>query len=111
MLRADILDAIDYRMKSVKRNFDQPFGGVQVLMIGDLFQLPPIVRDQEWQVLGRFYPSMHFFEAHALRQSGMVYVELDKIFRQSDEQFIRILNNLRNNRPTTTRRMRSTRGN
>lgn len=101
MLRADILDAIDYRMKSVKRNFDQPFGGVQVLMIGDLFQLPPIVRDQEWQVLGRFYPSMHFFEAHALRQSGMVYVELDKIFRQSDEQFIRILNNLRNNRPTT----------
>lgn len=97
MLRADILDAIDYRMRSVKRNFQDPFGGVQVLMIGDLFQLPPIVREQEWQVLGKFYKSMHFFEAHALKQSGLVYIELDKIFRQKDDTFIKLLNNLRNN--------------
>jgi len=100
MLRADILDAIDYRMRSVKRNFDEPFGGVQVLMIGDLYQLPPIVKDHEWQVLNQFYKSMHFFEAHAIRQSGMVYLELDKIFRQKDEKFIAILNHLRDNEAT-----------
>ncbi|WP_075351523.1 helix-turn-helix domain-containing protein [Algoriphagus marinus] len=100
MLRADVLDAIDYRMRSVKGNYRDPFGGVQVLMIGDLYQLPPIVRDQEWEVLRQFYPSMHFFEAHALRNSGMVYLELDKIFRQQDEQFIRLLNHLRDNEVT-----------
>ncbi|WP_304518075.1 helix-turn-helix domain-containing protein [Cecembia rubra] len=97
MLRADILDAIDFRLKSVKGNFKEPFGGVQVLMIGDLFQLPPIVRENEWEILSKFYNSMHFFEAHALRESGMVYLELDKIFRQKDEKFINILNHLRDN--------------
>ncbi|MCK5206902.1 MAG: AAA family ATPase, partial [Cyclobacteriaceae bacterium] len=97
MLRADILDAIDYRMRSVKGNFYQSFGGVQVLMIGDLYQLPPIVKDHEWHVLNTYYKSMHFFEALALKQDGMVYIELDKIFRQQDEKFIGILNNLRNN--------------
>jgi hypothetical protein len=101
MLRADILDAIDYRMRSVKRNYKVPFGGVQVLLIGDLYQLPPIVKDQEWSVLSRFYKSMHFFEAKAIQNSGMVYLELDKIFRQQDDVFIRILNNLRDNRATT----------
>lgn len=100
MLRADILDAIDYRMKSIKRNFDEPFGGVQVLLIGDLFQLPPIVKDYEWQILGKFYKSMHFFEAKALQNSGLVYLELNKIFRQQDDHFIHILNNLRENKTT-----------
>jgi hypothetical protein len=100
MLRADILDAVDYRMRSVKRNYKVPFGGVQVLLIGDLYQLPPVVKDQEWTVLSRFYKSMHFFEAKALQNSGMVYLELDKIFRQQDDVFIRILNNLRDNRAT-----------
>jgi ATP-dependent exoDNAse (exonuclease V) alpha subunit len=101
MLRADILDAIDYRLRSVKRNYNVPFGGVQVLLIGDLYQLPPIVKDQEWSVLSRFYKSMHFFEAKALQNSGMIYLELDKIFRQQDDIFIRILNNLRDNRATS----------
>ncbi|MCU0400372.1 MAG: AAA family ATPase, partial [Algoriphagus sp.] len=100
MLRADILDAIDYRMRSVKRNYHVPFGGVQVLFIGDLYQLPPVVKDEEWSVLSRFYKSMHFFEAKALQNSGLVYLELDKIFRQQDETFIRILNNLRDNKST-----------
>lgn len=100
MLRADVLDAIDYRLRSVKRNFNTPFGGVQVLMIGDLFQLPPIVRENEWQVLSRFYPSMHFFEARVLQESGLVYLELDKIFRQQDEGFIQVLNHLRENSVT-----------
>ncbi len=98
MLRADILDAIDYRMKSARRNFREPFGGVQVLLIGDLYQLPPIVREQEWPVLNQFYRSMHFFEAHALQDSGLVYLELDKIFRQKDETFISLLNHLRDNK-------------
>jgi hypothetical protein len=100
MVRADILDAIDYRMRSVKGNYQVPFGGVQVLLIGDLYQLPPVVKDEEWTILSRFYNSMHFFEAKALQQSGMVYLELDKIFRQQDETFIRILNNLRDNKST-----------
>ncbi len=100
MLRADVLDAIDFRMRSVKGNYKEPFGGVQVLMIGDLYQLPPIVKDHEWQVLNRFYNSMHFFEAKALQNSGMVYLELDKIFRQEDEEFIQVLNHLRDNQIT-----------
>ncbi|MCK5138082.1 MAG: helix-turn-helix domain-containing protein [Bacteroidales bacterium] len=97
MLRADILDAIDYRMRSVKANFSQSFGGTQVIMIGDLYQLPPIVKDDEWHVLKNYYKSMHFFEALALKSDEMVYIELDEIFRQQDEKFIGILNNLRNN--------------
>ncbi len=100
MLRADVLDAIDYRMRSVKGNFQDAFGGVQVLMIGDLYQLPPIVREHEWEVLRKFYPSMHFFEARVFQNTGMVYLELDKIFRQQDEEFIRVLNHLRDNEVT-----------
>ena len=97
MLRADLLDAIDYRMRSVKSNFGRSFGGVQVLFIGDLFQLPPIVNDAEWGVLRNYYKSMHFFEAHALKYDPPTYIELNKIFRQDDEVFIGLLNNLRNN--------------
>lgn len=97
MLRADVLDAIDFRMRSVKGNFRQSFGGVQLLMIGDLYQLPPIVKDHEWHVLREHYRSIHFFESQGLRQDGFVYLELDKIFRQRDERFIGLLNNLRNN--------------
>lgn len=101
MLRADVLDAIDYRLRSAKGLFNVPFGGVQLLLIGDLFQLPPIVKDNEWQTMRQFYKSMHFFEAQALKKSGFVYLELDKIFRQQDDTFIHLLNNLRNNIATT----------
>lgn len=97
MLRADLLDAIDSRMRTVKRNYSQPFGGVQLLMIGDMYQLPPIVKDEEWSKMSQYYRSPHFFESVGLRQSGFVYIELDKIFRQQDDTFISILNNLRNN--------------
>lgn len=101
MLRADVLDAIDYRLRSVKRNYNTPFGGVQLLMIGDLMQLPPIVRDDEWRVLSQFYPSMYFFEARAFKDAGLVYLELDKIFRQQDVEFITVLNHLRENKVTS----------
>lgn len=102
MLRADVLDAIDYRLRSIKRNYQVPFGGVQVLMIGDLYQLPPIVKNEEWSVLQRYYSSIHFFAAKVLQDSGLVYLELDKIFRQSDPRFIEILNHLRENKVTQT---------
>ncbi|MBL7963711.1 MAG: AAA family ATPase [Flavobacteriales bacterium] len=100
MLRADLLDAIDFRMRSVRQRRDLPFGGAQVLMIGDLFQLPPVVKDEEWNVLRRWYTSMHFFEARVLKEAGYAHIELDKIFRQQDDRFIRILNNLRDDRVT-----------
>ena len=101
MLRADLLDAVDYRMRSVKGNHARSFGGAQVLFIGDLFQLPPVVKDQEWGVLSRYYASAHFFEARALKAEGYVHIELDKIFRQQDGDFIHILNNFRNNTVTS----------
>ena len=100
MLRADVLDAIDYRMRSVRGNFSQAFGGVQVLMIGDLYQLPPIVKEHEWSLLKRYYHSAYFFEAKALQAEGFVFIELDKVYRQSDAAFITLLNHLRENQIT-----------
>lgn len=97
MLRADLLDAIDYRLKAARGNFYQSFGGVQVLFIGDLYQLPPVVKGKDARVLARYYPTLWFYEATALRHASPVYIELDKIFRQQDNTFINILNNLRNN--------------
>ncbi len=102
MLRADLLDAIDHRLKAARGNFAQSFGGVQMLFIGDLYQLPPVVKREEDAVLKRYYNSPWFFESKALKQDGFVYIELDKIFRQNDDKFIDLLNNLRNNNPTET---------
>lgn len=99
MLRADILDAIDTVLRKIRRR-NQVFGGVQVLFIGDLQQLPPVVKAKEWEFLRRYYPTMFFFEAHALRNNLPLYIELEKIYRQTDQQFINILNNLRDNRLT-----------
>ena len=97
MLRADLLDAIDFRMRAVRQNRRESFGGAQVLLIGDLYQLPPVVKDDEWRVMQRYYASMHFFESQVLKQHGYAHIELDRIFRQQDDRFIHILNNLRNN--------------
>lgn len=99
MLRADLLDAIDARLRMVKRN-RKPFGNVQLLLIGDMYQLPPVIKDAEWTVLRKHYESPHFFSSKALSEAGCVYVELDRIFRQQDNEFISILNNLRNNETT-----------
>ena len=96
MLRADILDAIDFIIRRVRRS-DQPFGGVQVLFIGDLLQLPPVVKNEEWRVLQNYYPGMFFFHSQVIRQHPILYIELKKIYRQTDDRFIHVLNNLRNN--------------
>jgi len=96
MLRADLLDAIDYMMQSVRQS-KRPFGGIQVLFIGDLLQLPPVVKNEEWQVLRNYYSGKFFFHSHVIQQNPPLYIELSKIYRQSDDTFISILNNLRNN--------------
>jgi len=100
MLRADLMDAIDFMLQSVRKK-KQAFGGVQVLFIGDLLQLPPIIRDEEWKTLRKYYSGKFFFHSHVVQTNPPLYVELSKIFRQTDEIFINLLNNLRNNNITT----------
>jgi uncharacterized protein YpbB len=96
MLRADLLDAMDFMMQTVRKK-SSPFGGVQVLYIGDLLQLPPVIRDEEWRTLRTYYKGKFFFHSHVIQQNPPLYIELSKIFRQTDDAFISILNNLRNN--------------
>ncbi|MEP2509503.1 MAG: AAA family ATPase, partial [Reichenbachiella sp.] len=98
MLRADLLDAIDVILKSVRRNNWSGFGGVQVLFIGDLFQLPPVVRNSEWAVLQKYYKTISFFDAKALQDTPPIYLELKNIYRQSDQKFINLLNKIRNDK-------------
>ena len=99
MLRSDLMDAIDFMLQSVRRK-NHPFGGVQVLFIGDLLQLPPIIREEEWRTLRSYYKGKFFFHSHVIQQNPPLYIELSKIFRQTDGQFISVLNNLRNNKIT-----------
>lgn len=99
MLRADILDAIDVALKHFRRN-KLPFGGVQMLYIGDLFQLPPVVQNEEWEELSKYYGGTFFFHAQSIRQSVPIYIELKKIYRQNEQFFIDILNHVRNNEMT-----------
>lgn len=96
MLRADLLDAMDFMMQTVRKR-NQPFGGVQVLFIGDLLQLPPVIREDEWYTLKKYYKGKFFFHSLVVQQNPPLYIELDKIFRQTDDAFISVLNNLRNN--------------
>lgn len=99
MLRADLLDAIDWTLRNVRRS-NVPFGGVQVLFIGDLLQLPPVVRNEEWNILKHYYSGMFFFNARVINDQQPLYIELSTIYRQQDKEFIQVLNNLRDNRIT-----------
>ncbi|HBL77485.1 MAG: hypothetical protein A2W90_10465 [Bacteroidetes bacterium GWF2_42_66] len=96
MVRADVLDGIDEVLRRF-RNRNKPFGGVQLLMIGDLQQLAPIVKDDEWDLLKNYYETCFFFSSHALKRSKWVGIELTQIFRQSDLKFIELLNKVREN--------------
>ena len=97
MVRADLLDSVDAVLRRHRRN-DQPFGGVQLLMIGDLHQLSPVAKQDEWQLLKQYYESIYFFSSHALDPAAMVTIELKHIYRQSDARFIQLLNRVRDNR-------------
>lgn len=97
MVRCDLLDAMDTILRSFRKKHHQPFGGVQVLCIGDLFQLPPVVRGEEWNVLREFYSTPYFFGARSFEQSPFLYLELKKVYRQNEQRFIDVLNQIRNN--------------
>lgn len=99
MLRADLLDAMNEMLQHVRRS-QSPFGGVQILFIGDLWQLPPVVKSNEWNVLKKYYNGIYFFNAWAMRQAEPLYIELKKIYRQDDARFVHLLNNFRNNSVT-----------
>lgn len=95
MLRADVLDAIDSVLRHIRRRPNLPFGGLQVLFIGDMYQLPPVVKDEEWHVLKNYYNSIYFFDSKVLTEHKPVYFEFEKIYRQNDPAFISMLNRIR----------------
>lgn len=102
MLRADTLDAIDLTMRGIRRVRNLPFGGAQVLFIGDMQQLPPVVTNAEKPLVERYYKSPYFFDARALANEKLIYIELEHIYRQSDRQFIELLNHIRDNHLTNS---------
>lgn len=97
MVRADLLDGIDEVLRRF-RDRRKPFGGVQLLMIGDLQQLSPVVKEDEWQILKNYYDTYYFFSSRALKQASFISIELKHIYRQSDEKFIHLLNKIRDNK-------------
>lgn len=97
MVRCDTMDAIDTILRSVRRKFDVPFGGVQVLFIGDLYQLPPVAPRHDWMILQEFYNTEFFFDSVVIREEVPILIELKKIFRQKEDSFIALLNKVRNN--------------
>lgn len=99
MVRSDLLDAIDYTLRKY-RSDSRPFGGVQLLMIGDLQQLTPVVTPEDAPLLDRYYTTPYFFGSHALQSTPYVTIQLTQVFRQNDETFVRLLNNIRNNCPS-----------
>ena len=97
MVRADLLDAIDATLRRY-RDREKPFGGVQLLMIGDLQQLAPVVKDNEWELLKNHYATPYFFASRALRETVYMTIELKKVYRQSDTFFLSLLNKIRENK-------------
>ena len=101
MVRADLLDTIDAVLRHFKHRPNIPFGGVQLLVIGDLFQLSPVVREEEWRLLQPFYDGPYFFQARVFRELQPVYIEFEHVYRQTNLEFLSILNEVRNNILTT----------
>ena len=96
MVRADMLDGVDETLRRFRRR-DFPFGGVQLLMIGDMQQLAPVIKDDEWEMLRDYYKTAFFFSSRALKNTTYVSIELTHVYRQSDQHFIRLLNRIRDN--------------
>jgi hypothetical protein len=97
MVRCDLLDVVDVLLRTYRKKHSLPFGGVQMVFIGDLHQLPPVVKDDEWPILQEFYASPFFFDAKALAEAPPICIELTKVYRQRDQSFINLLNNIREN--------------
>ena len=98
MVRCDTVDAIDTILKSVRRKHDVPFGGVQLLCIGDLHQLPPVAQRHEWEILQEYYSSPFFFDSNVIKEQMPLLIELNKIYRQKGNSFVELLNKVRNNK-------------
>lgn len=96
MVRADLLDAVDEMLRRYRDPY-KPFGGVQLLMIGDLQQLAPVVKDEEWQMLSKYYDTPYFFSSRALKQTEYCTIELKTVYRQNDGDFLELLNRIREN--------------
>ncbi|MDR0973432.1 MAG: AAA family ATPase [Prevotellaceae bacterium] len=94
MVRADVLDAVDEVLRRHRRS-TRPFGGIQLLLIGDLQQLAPVTKDDEWALLGRYYPTPFFFDSKALQATELVTIRLEAVYRQSDPLFLQLLNQIR----------------
>ena len=101
MVRADIIDFIDKVLRIYNRNMREPFGGKQLLLVGDIYQLEPVIKEEERQLLRPFYPSNFFFDARVFREMQLVSVELKKVYRQKDPLFIELLDHIRTSRVTT----------
>ncbi len=97
MVRCDVIDAIDTILRSVRRKHDLPFGGVQLLCIGDLYQLPPVAPRNDWGILQEYYPSPFFFDSYVIKEQMPLLIELTTIYRQKEHSFVNLLNKVRNN--------------
>jgi hypothetical protein len=97
MVRCDTLDAIDTVLRHIRQQPFERFGGVQLLFIGDMLQLPPVIKEQEWSLLSDYYKGQYFFDSKVLEEEPPLYIEFNKIYRQRDELFISLLNQVRNN--------------
>ncbi len=97
MVRADLLDAVDAVLRRYRNRY-KPFGGVQLLLIGDLQQLAPVVKEEEWQLLGKYYDTPYFFSSQALKQTEYCTIELKRVYRQENGTFLDLLNSIRENR-------------
>ena len=100
MVRADIIDFIDKVLRIYCRNMREPFGGKQLLLVGDIFQLEPVIKEDEWRLMQPFYASAYFFAAKVWQEMQLVSIELRKVYRQSDSQFIGLLDRIRQNHAT-----------
>ncbi|WP_297677479.1 tetratricopeptide repeat protein [uncultured Bacteroides sp.] len=97
MVRADLIDAVDRILRVYSRNLREPFGGKQLLLVGDVFQLEPVVKSDEREILNRFYPTAYFFSAKVFSQIDLVSIELQKVYRQTDKVFVGVLDHIRSN--------------
>ena len=97
MVRADLLDTIDAVLRHFKRRPTIPFGGAQLVVIGDLFQLSPVVREEEWRLLQPYYEGPYFFQARVFNEIKPIYIEFEHVYRQTNVDFLTILNQVRNN--------------